>query len=246
MCLLFFSINEHPEYQLIVAANRDEFYSRPTQQAHWWEKPHILAGKDMQAHGTWMALDKTGRFAALTNYRDPVEFDQQRESRGKIVVDYFNTENESTFFENLKNTRTTFNSYNFIGYHQGKISYYSNRLSEVAVLEKGSFALSNHLLDTAWPKVKQIKSAMANLLRSKIVDKEAMFELLSDSATAPDNELPHTGVPLETERMLSSVFIKSENYGTRSSYVLLMDYSGHMEFDEITHYPEKSRVHFSV
>lgn len=246
MCLIFFSINEHPEYQLIVAANRDEFYQRPTQQAHWWKSPQILAGKDLEANGTWMAMDKKGRFAALTNYRDPKEFDKQKKSRGHIVVDYFTSTNESTFFDKLKNSRTIYNSYNFISYNQGKMSYYSNRLPEIAVYEKGSFALSNHFMDTAWPKVQQIKSGMAELLKSKIVDKESIFELLSAPTVAPDDQLPHTGVPLDKERMLSSVFIRSEDYGTRSSYILLMDYSGNIEFEEITHTPQKSRVHFSL
>ena len=244
MCLIFFSINEHPKYKLIVAANRDEFYERPALPAHWWKKPQMLAGKDLKAHGTWMAVNKNGKFAALTNYRDPAAFDVQKESRGKIILDYFSMENEPDFFESLKHARTKYNSYNFISYQQGKISYYSNRLDEVTVLKEGNFALSNHLLDTAWPKVEKIKREMAGLLKNNTVDTRVIFELLSDTTLARDEQLPHTGVPLQTERMLSPVFIKSEKYGTRCSSVLLIDQSGHIEFEERTFVPKKSVAHF--
>ncbi|MBN2614893.1 MAG: NRDE family protein [Bacteroidales bacterium] len=246
MCLIYCSLNEHPKYQLIIAANRDEFYDRPALGAHWWDTPRILAGKDLKAGGTWLAVNRQGKFAALTNYRDPAEFNIQKKSRGNIVVDYFNTENESAFFENLLNSRTMYNGYNFIGFDQGKVHYYSNRLAAVTVLEKGSFALSNHLLDTDWPKVRKIKSGMTRLLTTTPLDTDAVFELLSDTSCAPDDQLPHTGVPMETERMLSSVFIQSEKYGTRSSNVILMDYSGRIEFEERTHIPEKSVVKFSI
>jgi uncharacterized protein with NRDE domain len=245
MCLIFFSINEHPKYKLIVAANRDEFYERPALPAHWWKKPQILAGKDLKGNGTWMAVNKNGKFAALTNYRDPASFDAQKESRGKIIVDYFLTEKENDFFESLKHARSKYNSYNFIGYQQGKISYYSNRLDEVTVLKKGNFALSNGLLDTAWPKVEKIKRDMAGLLKNHMVDTQAILELLSDTTLALDEQLPHTGVPLQKERMLSPVFIKSENYGTRCSSVLLIDQSGHIEFEERTYIPKKSVARFS-
>lgn len=245
MCLIFFSINEHPKYKLIVAANRDEFYERPALPAHWWKKPRILAGKDLKANGTWMAVNKKGKFAAVTNYRDPAAFDPKKESRGKIIVDYFNADKESNFFKSLKQTRTKYNSYNFISYQQDKISYYSNRLDEVTVLKKGNFALSNGLLGMAWAKVEKIKREMSGLLKNNTVEIRDIFELLSDTTLARDDQLPHTGVPLQQERMLSPVFIKSEKYGTRCSTVLLIDQSDHIEFEERTYIPEKSVVHFS-
>ena len=245
MCLIYCSINEHPKYKLIVAANRDEFYDRPTQQAHWWDQPQILAGKDLKAHGTWMAVNKHGKFAALTNYRDPAEFNIEKVSRGSIIVDYFTTDDEHAFFENLKGNRTKYNGYNFIGYNQGKITYYSNRLTATTIVEKGSFALSNHLLDTPWPKVEKIKSRMNGVLQQKTFDKERIFSILSDTHTAPDEQLPHTGVPRATEKMLSSVFIKSEKYGTRSSYVLRIDHDGNIGFEERTWHPDESVVRFS-
>ncbi|MBN2638528.1 MAG: NRDE family protein [Bacteroidales bacterium] len=246
MCLIFFSINEHPKYKLIVAANRDEFYQRPTQQAHWWEHPEILAGKDLQANGTWMALNKNGEFAALTNYRDPAEFNIQNKSRGNIVVEYFKTEDKARFFNNLINSREQYNGYNFIGFNNNKITYYSNQLSDTTVLEKGSFALSNHLLDSPWPKVEKIKREMKSIINQEEFTTESVFGILLDNTVAQDNQLPLTGVPIETERMLSSVFIQSEKYGTRSSYVLLMDYSNKIRFEEKTWHPKTTEVRFLI
>ena len=245
MCLIFFSINKHPKYKLIVAANRDEYYSRPTQKLHWWKNTNILAGRDLEAMGTWMGVDRNGKFAALTNYRDPKAFMEEKLSRGRIVVDYFNAENEDAFYENLKKNRTEYNSYNFIGYNKNKISYYSNNLSEIKVIEKGDFAISNHLLDTSWPKVEKIKSGMAELLKSEIIDKNAVFELLTDSNIAADDKLPNTGISLEFEKLLSPIFIKSKIYGTRCSSLILIDYSNNIEFDEITYSNINNRVSFS-
>ena len=225
MCLILFAYKTHPKYKLIVAANRDEFYLRPTSPAHYWkDHPHILAGRDLEKMGTWMGVTTKGRFAALTNYRDPLEDTNGKHSRGEIVANALNdTGNLKEYIHTLINDHDRFPGYNLLAGDINELYYYSNKGNDPQIVKPGIHGVSNHLLNTDWPKVTKGKYGM-----SKIISKEKenlveeLFNLLKNTETSPDHLLPNTGVTLEWERMLSSMFIKSKDYGTRSSTVLLM------------------------
>lgn len=225
MCLILFAYKVHPAYDLIIAANRDEFYQRGTAPAHYWEDdPDILAGRDLEKMGTWMGVTKTGRFAALTNYRDPKEVTEGKRSRGELVADALKYPgNISDYMQNLMNKNDLYPGYNLLAGDENDLYYYSNRGRELQKLKPGIYGVSNHLLNTNWPKVEIGKKGLENIISNEKGDfTEQLFTLLQSADRAPDERLPKTGVTLEWERMLSPLFIKSEHYGTRSSTVVLM------------------------
>lgn len=225
MCLIIFAYKCHPKYKLIVAANRDEFYQRPTAGAHFWEDiPGVLAGRDLEKMGTWMGVTKGGRFVALTNYRNPQEVTKGKLSRGELVTGALTFQGELVdYMESLKNKESLYPGYNLLAGDSDELFYFSNVGHKVIKLEPGIYGVSNELLDSYWPKVNIGKKGLENIVSSKEdISVEALFALLAISDPAPDDLLPQTGVPIEMERMLSPLFIKSEGYGTRSSTVLLM------------------------
>lgn len=240
MCTILFSWKKIPGYRLILIANRDEFYERPTALAHWWEDyPNVLAGRDLQAGGTWMGINKNGKFAAITNYRKfPLEGPFET-SRGDLVKDFL-TSNESSalYLDKLKQIGNKFDGYNLIFGDSQEFYYHSNK-GQPTSIEPNTYGLSNHLLDTPWPKVKNGKLQFIKQIESGEINKEHLFKILSNQKQAPDNELPKTGVGLEKERMLSPIFIKSENYGTRISSVLTVHENGQVNFHERSFVPIK-------
>lgn len=237
MCLILFAYKVHPKYKLIVAANRDEFYERPTAPAHFWEDhPHILAGRDLRKMGTWMGVTENGRFAALTNYRDPNEVTEGKRSRGDLVADFLKgSASPADFMNRASEHRISYPGYNLLAGNLEELFYYSNVEDRVELLQPGIYGVSNHVLDTEWPKVKKGKEGLSALIDNAEGNlTEDLFTLLQNADPAPDDRLPKTGVSLEWERILSPLFIKSDGYGTRSSTVLLMSK------DEIFY---KERVH---
>jgi uncharacterized protein with NRDE domain len=225
MCLILFAYKVHPVHPLIVAANRDEFYQRPTAQAQFWvDDPKILAGRDVEKMGTWMGVTTSGRFAALTNFRNPDEQTAGKHSRGELVADALKYRgNIKNYMMQLEKSNHLYPGYNLLAGDVNELYYYSNISKEMQKLEPGIYGVSNHLLNTGWPKVKKGRKGMAEILRKNKDDITAsFFELLQNSDPAPDEILPKTGVSLEWERTLSPLFIKSDDYGTRSSTVVLM------------------------
>ncbi|MEH7122632.1 NRDE family protein [Bacillus sp. JJ1773] len=225
MCLILFAYKVHPEYRLIVAANRDEFYARPTAPAHYWEDhPYILAGRDLEKMGTWMGVTTSGRFAALTNYRDPNEIVGGKRSRGELVAGFL--QGSDTPFEYMKKAAAdaiNYPGYNLLADDGENLYYYSNIENEIKKLSPGIYGVSNHLLNTEWPKVKRGKDGLAAIISGEKKNLSTdLFNLLQDADQAPDEILPNTGVAIEWERILSPLFIQSEGYGTRSSTVLFM------------------------
>jgi uncharacterized protein with NRDE domain len=224
LCLILFAYRKHPIYQLIVAANRDEFLVRPTAEAHYWEdEPAILAGRDLRKMGTWMGVTTTGRFSALTNYRDPKETTEGKRSRGELVADFLKSDgNPVDFLVELKKNRPFYPGYNLLAGDTNELYYFSNIENEIHRLEPGIYGVSNHLLNTDWPKVIQGREGLNKIVHSPNIGIiEELFDLLQNAEPASDELLPKTGVSLEWERILSPMFIKSEGYGTRSSTVLL-------------------------
>lgn len=225
MCLVLLAYKLHPEFKVIVAANRDEFYKRPTASAHFWEdSPEILAGRDLEKMGTWMGVTCHGRFAALTNFRNPKESTEGKRSRGELVADALKY-NGSLFnyMQDLARNNDQYPGYNLLAGDSEELYYYSNIGHELQKLEPGIYGVSNHLLNTDWPKVRRGKDGLETVIGEQQENMiEMLFDLLQHADTASDELLPSTGVSLEMERMLSPLFIKSENYGTRSSTIMLM------------------------
>ncbi len=234
MCLIVLANNYHPKYKLVLAANRDEFYSRSTEPAHFWDdNPNLLAGKDLQAGGTWMGITKKGRYAAITNFRDPNSMIPKSVSRGTIVTDYLNgVESPKNFLENLMETAQKYNGFNLLVGNTNELYFFSNRTNDPEKLIPNIYGLSNHLLDTPWSKVVKSKQAFASAIEHKEVKIEKLFSLLSDTSVPPDDELPETGVGIEIERIAAPVFIESPTYGTRASTVLLIDKNNNVTFIE--------------
>lgn len=235
MCLLFFAYDCHPHYRLILAANRDEYYHRPTERAHFWDShPLVLAGRDLEMLGTWMGITRTGRFAALTNFRDPSAQIKDAQSRGGLVSDFLcYNESPDRYMLDVVNNRTCYNPFNLLVGDSTSLLYFSNQSSSVKVLGPGIYGLSNNFLDTPWPKVQKSKQVLANYLVNRtVVEPQFLFEMLVDTEFAQDNELPDTGISQEREKMLSPIFIEGTEYGTRASTVLLIDRDNHVTFKE--------------
>jgi uncharacterized protein with NRDE domain len=234
MCLIFLSIKDHPTYKLVIAANRDEFYQRKTAPASFWEDhPNIVGGRDLEASGTWMAMNKSGKISMVTNYRDLQNINPKAPSRGHLVSDYLlNGSHPNEYLKSIEANGKAYNGFNLVVGSGDELHYYSNYKGEVEEIRPGLHGLSNHLLNTPWPKVIQGKEKMKKLLLSKDLDQKKLFDLLYDDRQAPDEKLPDTGVGLERERMLSSMFIKSPNYGTRCSTVVMIDHGNDVLFSE--------------
>lgn len=247
MCLILFSFEQHPKYRLILAANRDEFLDRPTRPAAPWPAPDaIIAGKDLKAGGTWLGVSPLGRFAAVTNYRDLKTERKTGPSRGHLVKDFVTSGVEAdSYLDNLEASAPSYSGYNILLGTKEGCWWYSNISREKRLVVPGLYGLSNHFLDTPWPKVVRGKTRLAELIRADQLTPEAVFEMLNDETQAPDNQLPDTGVGLEWERKLSSMFIRMPRYGTRCSTFILQDYEGRLSFFERT-YPVTDTPPFDV
>jgi len=243
MCLILFLYDTHPDYRLILAANRDEFYDRPTSPlAFWYDTPAVLAGRDLKGKGTWLGITKNGRIAAITNFREPALFKSDAPSRGLLVSDYLTgTKTPEIYLKHIKTIGHRYNGFNLLLGDSNGLYYYSNKAEKIKELKPGLFGLSNHLLDTPWPKVEKGKTGLKKLIAGeKQINTEDIFSLLADTTFAPDDRLPDTGIGLKWEQMLSSLFITSDTYGTRSSSIVLIDRSHKAVFSERSFTPEES------
>jgi uncharacterized protein with NRDE domain len=237
MCLILFSYRQHPCFRLILAANRDEFYNRPTQPlAFWKDEPDILAGRDLEGGGTWLGMSGKGRIAALTNYRDPSLVVSDAPSRGNLVSGFLKDEcTPESFFSRLQEDRKRYTGFNMLAGDGESLLYYSNVRNKIIHLKPGIFGISNRFLDTPWPKVVRGKSLLTPFFKMEHPDTDGMLDVLRDQEYPPDAELPDTGVGPEWERILSPIFITSEVYGTRSSSVILVENNREVVFVERTY-----------
>ncbi|HOX83381.1 MAG TPA: NRDE family protein [Chryseolinea sp.] len=234
MCLIFLSLHHHPTYKLIVAANRDEFYNRKTAAADYWEDhPTLLGGRDLEASGTWMGMNTSGKISMLTNYRDPQNINPNAPSRGRLVSDFLIGDvSGEEYLKQISTHGKTYNGFNLINGTVDKLFYYSNYAEGIQQIKPGLHGLSNHLLDTNWPKVERGKEKLKPILTQSKINPEELFDFLHNDERAADNVLPQTGLSLERERALSSMFIKTDNYGSRCSTVILVDQSNRVQFIE--------------
>jgi uncharacterized protein with NRDE domain len=238
MCLVVFAYNSHPNYKLIFAANRDEFYNRPTEQAEFWkDHPSLLAGKDLKAGGTWMGITKSGKFAAITNYRDVTNIKEDAPTRGKLVSNYLLGKlSAEKYYNSVKSDLLRYNGFNLILGDIKNLYYFSTHIEGLRKLVPGVYGLSNAVLDTPWPKVQESKNQLAKLMEQKELHAWELLNLLSDTREAREKDLPDTGVGLEWEKVLSSVFIQSPEYGTRCSTAIHIDNNNNVRFAEKTFY----------
>lgn len=234
MCTLLLALHAHPRYRLIIAANRDEYYHRPTAPAAFWDDaPQLFGGRDLVHGGTWLGITTTGRIAALTNYRDPSDLNRHGPSRGRLVSGFLKgTGGASEYIGCVRSSGAAFGGYNLLMGERDDMGCYSSRTGELVPVTPGIHGLSNHLLDSPWPKVLRGKDALGRLLAADRFSLEEFFAILTDRTHPPDDQLPDTGVGLELERMLSPIFIESERYGTRCSTVITVDNDGRGMFVE--------------
>jgi uncharacterized protein with NRDE domain len=235
MCLVLVAWRGHAKSPCVIAANRDEFHSRPAAAAQWWpSQPPILAGRDLSAGGTWLGLTRTGRFAALTNYRDSGQRRPDAPSRGAVVASILmSSDTIDQSLEYLTRVSADYNGFNVLFSDGARLAIYESMRGSGRELGPGIYGLSNHLLDTPWPKVQTAKSRLTSAL-SQPATTDALLKLLRDDQPAPDEQLPRTGLSLQWERLLSSAFVRAPDYGTRCSTVVRIDENRRACFDEWT------------
>ena len=236
MCLILFACHMHPDYPLILIANRDEFHARPTRVAQWWyDSPNLLAGQDLTAGGTWLGITTSGRIAAITNYRDPSSNNPVAHSRGALTTEFLQQQiSPEKYQEQLQTQRNDYNGYNLLFGSVDNLYYFSNRGGPPFTISPGIHGLSNHLLDTPWPKVSKGKQALEQMLKQQKINPDCLWTVLADPTIAADEELPETGIGLDWERQLSAIRIVGDHYGTRTSTLLLVRKDGQVHFVERT------------
>jgi uncharacterized protein with NRDE domain len=235
MCLILIAWKAREDLPLVIAANRDEWRKRPTEPAHWWNSdPPILAGRDLQAGGTWMGITRGGRFAAVTNFRDPSDQRSTARSRGTLVTEFLlATSTPRDYLEAVARHAGEYNAFNLIAGDRDALWIYGSRDGPPRAIEPGIHGLSNHVLDEPWPKVVRGRAAMTHAIAATDPAPQ-LFDFLSDRGFAPDHELPGTGVGVDWERRLSAALITGTDYGTRASTVLVAGRNGAMRFEERT------------
>jgi uncharacterized protein with NRDE domain len=233
MCILFFAIEQHPNYPVIICANRDEFHARPTQTMHFWENEKILAGKDLQAGGTWLGLSPQGRFSALTNFRQLPLKTETVKSRGDLVIQALTKISNQTAKE-LPEISADYQGFNLIYGQLNNLHCFDSINQTFHPIDKGIHSICNGALDDIWPKMalgqQQLTDEIqANALEDKSLNIEQLFSLMSNEQQALDNQLPRTGIPQNLEQLLSSIFITSAEYGTRTTTIITQNLQGNID-----------------
>ena len=232
MCLILFAYRQHADYPLVVIANRDEYYARPTQCAHWWDDAEIFAGRDLEARGTWLGVNRRGHFAAVTNVREPGSMTAGKRSRGDLTRDYLaGNEPVADYLQRLSMHDQDYAGFNLLLGDRHGLWFYSNRDHRILSIEPGIYGISNGKFDEPWPKLSSGKTELGAMLQGDM-DTHELMEILTDHRIAEDHELPSTGVSLDIERLLSSRFIHSAEYGTRASSVVLISKNRNIDFRE--------------
>lgn len=229
MCLIAVNWNPDATAPLTLIGNRDEFYARPTVPLHWWEGAQVLAGRDLRGGGTWLGVTMTGRVAAVTNFRAPAHFEPARTSRGHVVRQFLQGRDSAyEFCLRLQDHAHGYNPFNMILFDGRELLGFESRVGRIVRLPTGVSAVSNADFNSPWPKVQALKASLAQTIgkyESAIASEDELLALLSDTSRAQDHLLPDTGIPVEREGLLSSIFIRSADYGTRASSLVRI--SGH-------------------
>ena len=247
MCLIVFAYQTE-NYPFLLAGNRDEFYSRPTRKAQYWDHyPDLLAGKDLKAGGTWMGVTKNGKFAALTNYRDIKFIKENAPSRGHIVKDFLISDAApEDYLSSLNQDAEKYNGFNLIAGTIEELFYLNNQQNEVKKLEPGFYSISNAFLNTDWPKTKSALHQFKETVQPGNFNENNLFDILVDSKTFPQELLPSTGLSEDMEKAVSSIFIQTPDYGTRCSTIVHAKKNGKLSFSERTYKPGSKKVKDTV
>ncbi len=235
MCLIALALDAHPDYRLVLAANRDEFHHRPSAPASFWDDaPQIFGGRDLQGHGTWLAMTVGGRWAAVTNVRRMIPPDPNAPSRGHLVAGFLRSNRSiPEYAEHLHADADRYAGFNLLLGDADGAWYLSNQQDfEHQRLNSGIHAVSNAALDTPWPKLRRLRARMESWCQAPGTSTDALMQALADPYTAEDKDLPDTGVGLEMERFLAPPFIRGDQYGTRASTVLTIGHDGVARFHE--------------
>jgi uncharacterized protein with NRDE domain len=228
MCLILLAWRVHPDFPLVFAGNRDEAYARPSAPAGFWsDEPAVFGGRDLEKGGTWLGVARNGRLAAVTNYRDGSAAKNAPRSRGQLAAEFLRSaEDPRAYLERVAASTSDYGGFSLIVSDLRRAYWMSNRNRSIGEVLPGVHGLSNHLLDTPWPKVTRGKERISALMKA---DEAGLISglqgILADRTVAPDSKLPDTGVGLQRERELSPAFIAGERYGTRASTVLLVSSS---------------------
>lgn len=249
MCLVVLAWQQHADYPLILAGNRDEFHGRPTEDAHAWpDHPEITGGRDLQAGGTWLALHHNGRIATVTNFRDAQQEPAGYRSRGALVTEFLlGTSSPLEYLESVDGK--SYAGFNLLVSDGQTLGYLSNRGTGVKELGPGIYGVSNALLDSKWDKVLRSKQSMLDLLRDDKINDTAIFRLLNDRQRAPAKDIESSRLPFATAHAISAPFIVLPDYGTRSSSVAILDSRGRWQFSERRFDPAGKSVgqsHFDI
>lgn len=244
MCLILFAYRTHPTYPLILLANRDEYYQRPSQPAHWWpQHSGLLAGRDLEGSGTWLGVNRQGEFAAITNVREGHPSTGNFRSRGLLPLSYLTRQQSpSTFSRELIVNRHQYRGYNLLYGSLKQLFYFSNRQGNPTELKPGVYGLSNAMLDTPWPKILKGKERLAQQLATQEPHISNLFHILTDEEKARDDQLPETGISIGLERFLSSICIRGDHYGTRSSTVVCISRKGELTLHEKERTPQEGPI----
>ncbi|MEQ8547811.1 MAG: NRDE family protein [Cyclobacteriaceae bacterium] len=241
MCLIVFAWKAHPDYPLILASNRDEFYNRPTLEAHRWpDHKTIYGGRDELAKGTWLAVNDEKKLAAVTNYRDLSNINPKARSRGELPVDFLIGKMEGMeYLQAVDKKANQYNGFNLLTFTDEEALHYSNYEKKINLLKPGIYGLSNAVLDTPWPKVLRAKAKFEQIISTHFEHKE-LLDLMHDQWLAPDEDLPPTGLSYEKEKALSAMCIRTEGYGTCCSTIVTKNVNGNLKFTEES-YPVGAR-----
>ena len=227
MCLIAWNWQPDTEQPLLLIANRDEYYARPTSPLHLWDASPIRAGKDLQAGGTWLGLAPGGRMAALTNVRDLRHQRADAPSRGALVSNFLSGQSSALdYLHSIASSAAQYNAFNLLVYDGQTLLGFESQAARMVAMQPGIAAVSNAGFDTPWPKLLALKSGLQHWVAQQAAQQapgvDALFALLAQNTPAPDAQLPDTGIPLERERVLSSAFIRGSDYGTRASSLIML------------------------
>ena len=232
MCLILIAFDPAAEQRLVVAGNRDEFHARPTQKADWWpDAPDILGGRDLQAGGSWLAVSRAGRFAAVTNYRDAEATKRGKVSRGLLITEFLQSAATPVDYINTIDG-DGYAGFNLLVSDGNSLAYLSNRSSNFGELPPGMYGLSNATLDTPWEKVERSKGGLRELINSNSVNETSLMRLLADREKGPVEEAQSDHLPFATAHAITAPFIVLPEYGTRCSTTVIMTQAGHWQFAE--------------
>ncbi len=216
MCLIVFAYKTHPDFDLILSANRDEFRNRCFKSAHiWGQSQKIMSGIDLTANGTWTGISESGRIAVITNYRDKLNFDPELTSRGELATNFLDSDiTVNEYLITLKNNKDNYNGYNILFGDTNQLVWYCNKSNEHRYLEPGIYGLSNAFLDTPWPKLIDVKSQFTDKIHNNKIEPHQLMSVMLKKQCYPESDLPDTGIDKELEIGLSPIFVGLDGYGT--------------------------------